>query len=261
MPLKGLDPAMAGLKIVQVSDLHFSPVVWQRYLVQYVRWVGDIVRGDLGTSITGVESVSSAIASGLPKTMSISIVAFIISLMIAIPAGILSALKRNTPLDFLVSIFAFLGVSMPSFWFGIILILVFGIWLGWLPVPPRERPSYELVVALGADTLRRSHPVRVLPPAAAALALSGPLPADTPSLAPMAGLMMRDDESVRVAIDAPSNATAWVTFDGGLQTLTASASPERFQTEVPASLLRRGGTIFVARGSTGMLFERKGASL
>ena len=105
----------------------------ENVFVQYARWVGDIVRGDFGTSITGVESVSSAIASGLPKTMSISIVAFIISLMIAIPAGIFSALKRNTPLDFLVSIFAFLGVSMPSFWFGIILILVFAVNLGWLP--------------------------------------------------------------------------------------------------------------------------------
>lgn len=105
----------------------------ENVFVQYIRWVSDILRGDLGTSITGVESVKSAIASGLPKTMSISIVAFIISLAIAIPAGILSALKRNTPIDFAVSIFAFLGVSMPSFWFGIILILVFAVNLGWLP--------------------------------------------------------------------------------------------------------------------------------
>lgn len=105
----------------------------ENVLVQYIRWTGDILRGDLGTSITGVESVKSAIAAGLPKTMSISIVAFIISLAIAIPAGILSALKRNTPLDFAVSIFAFLGVSMPSFWFGIILILLFAVNLGWLP--------------------------------------------------------------------------------------------------------------------------------
>ncbi len=105
----------------------------ENVFVQYVRWVSDILRGDLGTSITGVESVKSAIASGLPKTMSISIVAFIISLAIAVPAGILSALRRNTPVDFAVSIFAFLGVSMPSFWFGIILILVFAVNLGWLP--------------------------------------------------------------------------------------------------------------------------------
>lgn len=105
----------------------------ENVFVQYVRWVGDVLRGDLGTSITGVESVSSAIGSGLPKTMSISIVAFIIALAIAIPAGILSALRRNTPLDFAVSIFAFLGISMPSFWFGIILILLFAVNLGWLP--------------------------------------------------------------------------------------------------------------------------------
>lgn len=102
-------------------------------LVQYFRWAGDILVGDFGTSINGTESVASAIGAGLPKTMSISLLAFIISILIAVPAGILSALKRNTPLDFLISLFAFLGVSMPSFWFGIILILLFAVNLSWLP--------------------------------------------------------------------------------------------------------------------------------
>lgn len=101
--------------------------------VQYFRWMGDLLVGDLGSSITGAESVGSAIAAGLPKTVSISVVAFIISIMIAIPAGVLSALKRNSPIDIAVSTIAFLGVSMPSFWFGIILIIVFAVNLGWLP--------------------------------------------------------------------------------------------------------------------------------
>jgi peptide/nickel transport system permease protein len=102
-------------------------------LTQYVRWMGNILHGDFGTSITGAESVNSAILSGLPKTMSIALLAFVIATAIAVPAGVLAALKRNTFADFAVSLVAFLGVSMPSFWFGIILIIVFAVNLGWLP--------------------------------------------------------------------------------------------------------------------------------
>jgi peptide/nickel transport system permease protein len=95
--------------------------------------MGNAIRGDFGTSITGAESVSDAIRSGLPKTMSIALLAFIIATLIAVPAGVLAALRRNMFTDFVVSLIAFLGVSMPSFWFGIILILVFAVNLGWLP--------------------------------------------------------------------------------------------------------------------------------
>ena len=102
-------------------------------IVQYFRWMGNMLRGDLGSSITGAESVRDAIASGLPKTMSIAVVAFVIATAIAIPTGVLAALHRNSFLDFAVSMVAFVGVSMPSFWFGIILILVFSVQLNWLP--------------------------------------------------------------------------------------------------------------------------------
>jgi peptide/nickel transport system permease protein len=102
-------------------------------VIQYVRWMGNALRGDFGTSITGAESVSSAIGAGLPKTMSIAILSFVIATVMAVPAGVLAAVKRNTFWDFTVSLFAFIGVSLPSFWFGIILILVFAVNLGWLP--------------------------------------------------------------------------------------------------------------------------------
>ncbi|MGI8976895.1 MAG: ABC transporter permease [Thermomicrobiales bacterium] len=100
---------------------------------QYFRWMGNLLQGDLGSSITGAETVNSAILSGLPKTMSIALMAFLIATAIAIPTGVLAALKRNSFADFVVSFIAFLGVSMPSFWFGIILILIFAVQLGWLP--------------------------------------------------------------------------------------------------------------------------------
>jgi len=101
--------------------------------IQYVKWMGNILTGDLGDSIATGETVEQAIRSGFPKTMSIAIVSFALALAIAIPTGIIAALKRNSWIDYCVSVIAFIGVSMPSFWFGIILIILFAVRLGWLP--------------------------------------------------------------------------------------------------------------------------------
>lgn len=101
--------------------------------MQYVRWMGNVLRGDLGGSIASGETVAEAIASGLPKTLSLATLSFIIALVIALPAGIIAALKRNSAFDYVASVVAFVGVSMPSFWFGIILILIFAVHLQWLP--------------------------------------------------------------------------------------------------------------------------------
>jgi peptide/nickel transport system permease protein len=105
----------------------------QPLLVQYMRWMGNVLRGDLGGSIASGETVAEAIASGLPKTLSLAMLSFIIALSIALPAGIIAALKRNSAFDYIASVVAFVGVSMPSFWFGIILILIFAVHLQWLP--------------------------------------------------------------------------------------------------------------------------------
>ena len=102
-------------------------------LTQYVRWMTNIARGDLGGSIASGETVADAIKAGVPKTASLTLVSFIIALIIALPAGIIAALQRNKPVDYIASFIAFIGVSMPSFWFGIILILIFAVQLKWLP--------------------------------------------------------------------------------------------------------------------------------
>ena len=101
--------------------------------VQYVKWMGNSIRGDFGDSIASGESVTDAIKTGMPKTMSIAVVSFTLAILIALPAGIIAALKRNSPIDYIVSVIAFLGVSMPAFWFGIILIILFAVRLGWFP--------------------------------------------------------------------------------------------------------------------------------
>lgn len=101
--------------------------------VQYLRWWSNVLQGDLGRSIASGESVGEAIKTGFPKTLSITLISFIIGIMISVPAGVIAALQRNKPIDYVVSIIAFIGVSMPSFWFGIVLIILFAVQLGWLP--------------------------------------------------------------------------------------------------------------------------------
>jgi peptide/nickel transport system permease protein len=100
---------------------------------QYVKWMGSVLHGDLGGSIASGETVADAIKAGLPKTASLTLVAFLIAVTIAVPTGIIAALRRNSPVDYVASMIAFVGVSMPSFWFGIILILIFAVRLRWLP--------------------------------------------------------------------------------------------------------------------------------
>jgi peptide/nickel transport system permease protein len=101
--------------------------------VQYVRWVGNVLRGDLGRSIRTHQPVMEAITSRLPVTLELSIVSLVISLAIGLPAGVVAATRRNSPLDLASTGLALVGVSLPSFFLGILLILVFALGLRWVP--------------------------------------------------------------------------------------------------------------------------------
>ncbi|MGF1551395.1 MAG: ABC transporter permease [Paracoccaceae bacterium] len=106
----------------------------QPLVVQYFYWFANAFQGDLGRSIYGNnQPVATIIAEALPRTLSLAALAFVIAIAIAVPAGILSATRRNTAVDGAVSAFAFLGLSMPDFWLAILLIIVFAANLQWLP--------------------------------------------------------------------------------------------------------------------------------
>ncbi|MEM8597767.1 MAG: ABC transporter permease [Pseudomonadota bacterium] len=106
----------------------------QPLVVQYVYWFLNAFQGDLGNSIYGSnQPVATIIAEALPRTLSLAALAFVIALVIAIPAGILSATRRNSATDNAVSVVAFLGLAMPDFWLAILLIIVFAANLQWLP--------------------------------------------------------------------------------------------------------------------------------
>lgn len=101
--------------------------------VQYARWAGNALRGDLGRSIRTNEPVADAIMSRLPVTIELSLIALLISLAIGLPAGVVAATHRNSPLDLTSTGVALLGISLPNFFLGILLILVFAQWLRWVP--------------------------------------------------------------------------------------------------------------------------------
>lgn len=101
--------------------------------VQYVHWLNDIVHGDFGMSIRTRLPIGEMVAQKLPVTIELSVIAMLIGLIIGLPAGVLAAIKRGTPIDYGVSIIGLAGLSVPSFWLGIMLILLFAVQLGWLP--------------------------------------------------------------------------------------------------------------------------------
>jgi len=128
--------------------------------IQYVRWAGNALHGDLGRSIRTNQPVTEAIVSRLPVTIELSLVALMISLLIGLPAGMLAAIRRNSALDLASTGIALVGVSLPSFFLGILLILTFALWLRWVPpsgyTPLIQDPAMNIkqmlmpAIALGA---------------------------------------------------------------------------------------------------------------
>lgn len=105
----------------------------QPIYARYGKWVGTIMNGDLGYSRTYRIPVTEMLGPRLINTFYLSMSALLLSLAIAIPLGVLAALNRGTKLDYGIGLFAFGGISTPSFWLGIVLILIFGVWLKILP--------------------------------------------------------------------------------------------------------------------------------
>ena len=100
---------------------------------QYAAWLGKAVKGDLGISVISGRSISGSILERLPHTMALAMLAIVIAVSIAIPSGVIAAVKQNTLADRAVMLFSLLGVSLPSFWVGILFIILFSVQLNWFP--------------------------------------------------------------------------------------------------------------------------------
>ena len=120
--------------------------------VQYGRWLGHVLQGDLGYSLVDGRPVAEEILYRFPVTLKLALASMVISLLIAIPLGVLSAVKRNSAIDHLSMTGALLGVSMPNFWLALLLILLFSVHLGWLPVCGREGAGSFVLPAITLGT-------------------------------------------------------------------------------------------------------------
>lgn len=138
--------------------------------VQYLAWVGNALQGDLGISWRTQQPVLELIAEKLPVTLQLAVMALLIAMVIGIPAGVLSAYKKGTWIDWTANVVALSGLSVPNFWLGIMLILLVSVQLGWLPAsgyrPLSEdplqsiqtmlMPAFVLGTALAATLMRHT---------------------------------------------------------------------------------------------------------
>ncbi len=127
------------------------------WIVQYTRFLRGALRGDFGESLRHGEPAMTLVLERLPATFQLAGASLLLALCLAIPAGILSAVKRNSAVDYLATIVALTGQAMPTFWLGIMLILVFSVRLNWLPSSGRGDFQHLILpaVTLGLFTTAR----------------------------------------------------------------------------------------------------------
>jgi peptide/nickel transport system permease protein len=118
--------------------------------VRYLYWIKGVLRGDLGESLRMQKPVLELILEKLPVTLELAGIAIVIALAIGIPAGIVSAVKRNTAWDYGANAVALWGLSTPNFWLGIMMILLFSVTLGWLPASGFVSPFEDLKANLAS---------------------------------------------------------------------------------------------------------------
>jgi peptide/nickel transport system permease protein len=131
------DPAaaIAGLSATpqQILQLRHDLGLDEPFIVQLANWYGGLLHGNLGRSLLMGQPVADVMLFRLPVTIALSAYALVLTVVFGLIAGIFSALRQNTWVDTLSMVFAMFGISVPNFWLGLLMIIFFAVWLGWLP--------------------------------------------------------------------------------------------------------------------------------
>jgi peptide/nickel transport system permease protein len=146
------DPVQAMLgesaSPADIAELRSRLSLDRPLIVQYVAFLHGVATGDLGTSLRTNQSVAAAIAERLPATVELAMVAMTLAVLFAIPLGIIAATHAGTRIDHAATTLALVGISMPNFWLGPLLAIVFSVALGWLPVSGRGTPAHLVLPAV-----------------------------------------------------------------------------------------------------------------
>jgi peptide/nickel transport system permease protein len=146
------DPVQAmlgdGASPESVTELRSRLGLDRPLYVQYAAFLKDAAQGNLGTSLRTNEPVTAAIADRLPATFELALAAMLVAVAIAIPAGIVAAVWADTGVDHVATTLALVGISMPNFWLGPLLAIVFSVTLGWLPVSGRGTLAHLVLPAI-----------------------------------------------------------------------------------------------------------------
>ena len=160
------DPAVAQFQgasaptAEQLQQIRTALGLDQPVWLQYLHFLGGVLRGDFGTSFRGGTSVGSLIRQALPPTVLLALCSLLLSLVLSLPLGVYAAVHRGRWGDQLIRFFTLLGLSFPNFWLGIMLVLIFGVTLRWLPPSGYEGaaslvlPSVTLGLILTSTTVR-----------------------------------------------------------------------------------------------------------
>ncbi len=143
----GEEPSQATLEAFRAEHGFDEPVP-----IRYWHWITDVLQGDLGTSYRTGRPVAAMLVESVPATFELAVAAMIVALLVAIPTGVASAVYRGTWIDQASQLFALVGVSMPNFWLGYILIIVFALHLNLVPVSGTGGLAYLVLPAIALGT-------------------------------------------------------------------------------------------------------------
>lgn len=147
-----------SVKVNIEKAYHLDEPLWQ----QYLRYMNDVAHGNFGPSFKYPDrTVNEIIAQGLPVSAQVGFWALMVSMVIGIPAGVIAALRQNRAADYTAMSFAMVGVSIPNFVLGPILMLVFALWIGWLPVAGWGEPGNVVLPAVTLGTAYAAYVARL----------------------------------------------------------------------------------------------------
>lgn len=136
-----IGPEAATLDPAQLEAMRHALGLDQPFLVRYLRWLGDVLTGNFGYSLSSGQPISQIMAAKLPATLQLSITALIFSSLVGMTLGVISALRRGTGTDNALTVAGMVGLSIPDFFLGLVLIAIFAIKLRWLPAGGRVEPG------------------------------------------------------------------------------------------------------------------------